>query len=123
MPLDAKEEGFLVSTVVVPVLAMGLFLLQDGVHEKFDSIRARFYWEGSGPKRKFHMVNWPAVCCPKECGGLGLTNTRFMNKALLLKWVWKLYQDDDAIWRAIIHAKYPEASNIFASTNHGGSQF
>ena len=30
----------------LPTFAMGLFLLQDGVHEKFDSIRARFFWEG-----------------------------------------------------------------------------
>ena len=48
-------------------------------------------------KCKFHMVNWPADCRPKDCGGLGLTNTKFMNKALMLKWVWKLYQEEDPI--------------------------
>jgi hypothetical protein len=34
----------------LPMFAMGLFLLQDGVHAKFDSHRSRFFWEGTGPK-------------------------------------------------------------------------
>ena len=41
----------------LPTFAMGLFLLHDGIHDKFNSVRARFYRVGSGPKRKFHMVN------------------------------------------------------------------
>jgi hypothetical protein len=41
----------------LPMFAMGLSLLQDGIHAKFDSQRARFYWEGMSPKRKFHLVN------------------------------------------------------------------
>ena len=107
----------------LPTFAMGLFLLQDGVHAKFDSIRARFFWEGSGPKRKHHWLNWPAVCRPKDCGGLGLTNTKNMNIALILKWVWRLFQDDESIWHKLVVAKYPEADNIFAATSCGGSQF
>ena len=107
----------------LPTFAMGLFLLQDGVHAKFDSIRARFFWEGSGPIRKYHWINWPAVCRPKDCGGLGLTNTKNMNIALLLKWVWKLFHNPGSIWHKLVSAKYPEASDIFAATTHGGSQF
>jgi hypothetical protein len=41
----------------LPMFAMGLFLFQDGIHAKFDAHRARFYCEGAGPKRKYHMVN------------------------------------------------------------------
>jgi hypothetical protein len=102
---------------------MGLFLLQDGIHAKFDAHRARFYWEGAGPKRKYHMVNWPMVCRPKECGGLGIINSKKMNIALLLKWVWKLYQSENPIWAQILRAKYPSSENIFAGSGHRGSQF
>ena len=69
------------------------------------------------------MVNWPAVCRPKECGGLGLTNTKLMNKALMIKWIWKLFSGDNSIWSRLIKAKYPEANNIFATASQGGSQF
>ena len=107
----------------LPMFAMGLFLLQEGVHVQFDSHRARFFWEGAGTKRKYHMVNWPAMCRPKECGGLGLLNSRQMNVALMLKWIWKLYQMDNSIWAQIIRAKYTQNGDIFSSSDRGGSQF
>jgi hypothetical protein len=80
-----------------PIFVMGLFLLHDGIHARFDSHRFKFYWEGAGPKRKYHLVNWPTVCRPKEVGGLRLPNTKKMNLALLLKWVRRLYQEKDTI--------------------------
>nr|XP_051220218.1 uncharacterized protein LOC127337707 [Lolium perenne] len=33
----------------LPMYAMGLFLLHDGIHARFDSHRSKFYWEG-GPE-------------------------------------------------------------------------
>jgi hypothetical protein len=38
-------------------------------------------------------------CKPKECGSLGILNTRFMNIVLMLKWVWKLYQNAQGLWQ------------------------
>jgi hypothetical protein len=101
------------------MFAMGMFLLQDGIHAKFDSIRARFFREGTGPKRKYHMINWPAVCLPREAGGLGILNTKKMNIALMLKWVWKLYQGDDSIWARLIRAKYTDTADIFSCAGQG----
>jgi hypothetical protein len=46
-----------------------------------------------------------------------------MNIALLMKWILRLYQDDDSIWLQILHANYPSASDIFADNGNGGSQF
>jgi hypothetical protein len=100
-----------------------MFLLQDGIHAKFDTHRARFYWEGVGPKRKYHLVNWPAVYRPKACGGLGIINSKKMNIALMLKWVWKLFQQDNPIWAQILRTKYTSVDNIFAGSGQGGSQF
>jgi hypothetical protein len=102
---------------------MGLFLLHEGIHARFGSHRSKFFWEGTGAKRKYHLVNWPTVCRPKAMRGLGLLNTRKMNIALLLKWVWKLYNEDDTIWSKIIKAKYPDASDLFTGSGHGGSHF
>jgi hypothetical protein len=107
----------------IPIFAMGLFLLHDGIHARFDSHRSKFFWEGAGNKRKYHMVNWPSVCRPKSSGGLGLLNSKKMNIALLSKWIWKLYQDDASIWATIIRAKYRDADNLFEGSGQGGSQF
>jgi hypothetical protein len=46
-----------------------------------------------------------------------------MNVALLLKWVCRLYQEEDAIWAKIIWAKYSDADNLFAGAGQGGSPF
>lgn len=42
----------------LPMFIMGLFLLADGVHTKLDTPRSRFFWEGAGSKRKYHLVKW-----------------------------------------------------------------
>jgi hypothetical protein len=107
----------------LPMFVMGLFLLQDGIHLKFDSHRARFFWEGAGSKRKYHLLNWTAVCKPKECGGLGIINSKNMNVALMLKWIWRLYHEDEAIWVRVLRAKYASADDIFAGSGVGGSPF
>ena len=70
------------------------------------------------------MDNWPAVCRPQECGGLGIVNSKLMNKALMLKWIWKLFQEEDVFWAQLVRAKYlNNNSDIFACSNRGGSQF
>ena len=43
---------------LLPMFAMGLFLLAEGVHAKMDTPRAHFFWEGMSLKRKYHMVKW-----------------------------------------------------------------
>ena len=49
----------------LPIYTMGLFLLQDGTHAGFDKHRGRFFWEGQGKKRKYHMVPWKDICKPR----------------------------------------------------------
>jgi hypothetical protein len=56
-------------------------------------------------------------------GGLGLLNTKKMNIALLLKWIWRLYQDEENIWARILRAKYQNAESILTGSGQGGSQF
>jgi hypothetical protein len=68
----------------LPMFAMGIYLLHMGTHKAIDSPRARFFWEGAGNRRKYHMVDWPTICKPKEFGRLGVLNTRLMNEALML---------------------------------------
>jgi hypothetical protein len=41
----------------------------------------------------------------------------------MLKWVWKLYQGEDAIWARLIRAKYTDTADIFSCAGQGGSAF
>jgi hypothetical protein len=93
---------------------MSLFLLADGTHAGFDKHRSRFFWEGVGNKRKQHWVNWAEVCQPKDQGGLGITNTKIMNIALMVTWVWCLFTEnpENTLWqepRGKWHSQQPTA--------------
>jgi hypothetical protein len=64
------------------------------------------------------MVNWPAVCRPRDQGGLGILNYKRINIAMMVKWIWRLLaeQDTDTLWYRLLKAKYAGADDIFSSS-------
>jgi hypothetical protein len=88
------------------MLAMGIYLLHDATHGEMDKFRPRLFWEGVCTKRKYHMVDWTVVCKPREFGGLGILKSKFINIALMLKWIWKIYQNVEGLWEDFMRAKY-----------------
>jgi hypothetical protein len=108
----------------LPLFAMGLYLLHDATHGVMNRHRSRFFWEGVGTKRKYHMVDWATVCKPKAFGGLGILNTKSMNIALMIKWIWKIYQNSEGLWVDLIRAKYLGDNDLFSpEVPTKGSQF
>lgn len=81
----------------IPMYTMGVYELYEGNYQLLDSIRSRFYWQGTGKKRKYHMVKWEALSRPKEFGGLGFLDVRVMNICLLAKWIAKLETGDSSL--------------------------
>nr|XP_051212000.1 uncharacterized protein LOC127329534 [Lolium perenne] len=131
-PLSVADRNFLIEKSELtnsclsslPLFAMGLYLLHDTTHAVMDKHRSRFFWEGAGPKRKYHMVDWATVCKPRAFGGLGILNTKFMNIALMLKWIWKIYQNDEGLWADLLRAKYLGDHDLFSpAVPTKGSQF
>jgi hypothetical protein len=59
-------------------------------------------------------VKWKEVCKPKSQGGLGVRDVGKVNLSLLIKWRWKLLQDEDAVWKKVLVARYGEevVSNV-----------
>ena len=65
---------------------LGFYWLHEGTQKRFDFARGRFFWEGVGNKKQYHMVKWEALATPKDFGGLGFVDTRAMNTVQLAKW-------------------------------------
>jgi hypothetical protein len=107
----------------LPLHAMGAYLLGDGIHQVLRGIRARFFWEANGPKRKYNWVRWDALCKPKSLGGLGIIDTKIMNMCLMAKWIWKLYAGDQGLWAKIIWRKYLWTKDLLTDSYRLGSQF
>jgi hypothetical protein len=107
----------------VPSYTMGVYALQEEVHQKMDTARANFFWHGPNMKRKYHMAKWDLMTTPKAAGGVGFTNTRVMNKCLLAKWIFKLETGDKTISCNLLRQKYVGEKIIFSYMKKSGSQF
>jgi hypothetical protein len=46
--------------------SMGIYLLQEKMHQKMDTARANFFWHGPNLKRKYHMARWEIMTSPKR---------------------------------------------------------
>ena len=84
---------------------------------------ARFFWEGVGDKKKYHMVRWEDLSRPKDFGGLGFTNTRVRNICLLNKWIFKLENGASDLCCQILRNKYMGEGGFFQSNGDTVSQF
>lgn len=107
----------------IPSYAMGFYQLYEGIHQKFNSIRGRYYWAGNKQGRKYHTMNWADLIFPKEFVGLGLTETRMFNIALLAKWLVKVESPDGSLCFELLRKKYLCSGGVFQCSTEGASQF
>lgn len=107
----------------VPIYTMGFYLIPENLHEAIDTDRANFFWHGIKGKRRYHMVKWEAMSSPREFGGLGLLETRTMNKCLLGKWIYKLERGDSDPCTTLLRRKYFGDKGFYSTSPDGGSHF
>lgn len=88
-----------------------------------DSLRGRFFWEGVGNKKKYHMVKWEALAVPKDFGGLSFVDTRAMNTSLLAKWIFKLDKGEKSLALEVLRKKYLKDRSFCQTEQNGCSQF
>jgi hypothetical protein len=94
-----------------PMYHMSVYLLPKTTIKSLDKMRRRFFWQGGGTKKKYHLVKWEKICKSKKKGGLGIKNLRKINISLLSKWWWKL-EKEEGLWQEIIKFKYLKNSSI-----------
>ncbi|KAK9733025.1 hypothetical protein RND81_04G038900 [Saponaria officinalis] len=57
---------------------------------KINSVYSNFYWGDKHEHRHIHWLNWARFTKPRVAGGVGIKEILSWNKALFLKWFWKL---------------------------------
>nr|GEV56148.1 RNA-directed DNA polymerase, eukaryota, reverse transcriptase zinc-binding domain protein [Tanacetum cinerariifolium] len=51
-------------------------------------------------------VKWKSVLASKEKGGIRVSSLYALNRALMMKWVWRFYSQKESLWARVIKAIY-----------------
>ncbi|GJT61775.1 RNA-directed DNA polymerase, eukaryota [Tanacetum coccineum] len=104
-----------------PIYSMSIFKVPRGVLKAMEAIRSRFFNGADQSEKKITWVAWDKVLASKENGGLGVSSFFALNRALLLKWVWRFVSQDGSLWCQVIRALY--GSSVGSHPTHFSSNW
>ncbi|KAH1202965.1 putative ribonuclease H protein [Glycine max] len=90
----------------LPLFYMSFFRAPTAIVKRLTAIQRQYLWGGNLEGKKIAWVAWNQVCAPKEKGGLGVKDIKAFNRALLIKWKWLMFQQQDHLWSRILTSKY-----------------
>nr|GEZ51692.1 RNA-directed DNA polymerase, eukaryota, reverse transcriptase zinc-binding domain protein [Tanacetum cinerariifolium] len=89
-----------------PLYNMSIYKVPKGVQKEMEAIRCNFFNGADPAERKITWVSWDKVPASKKNGGLGVSSFHALNRALLLKWVWRFLSQYGSLWYRVIQALY-----------------
>nr|GEY91465.1 RNA-directed DNA polymerase, eukaryota, reverse transcriptase zinc-binding domain protein [Tanacetum cinerariifolium] len=66
-------------------------------------------------ERKITWIAWQKALASNIHGGLGISSFYALNRALLLKWVWRFISHDGSLWSKVIQAIYGASFELHSS--------
>ena len=94
----------------LPIYHLSCFKCPKSIFQKIEKLQCEFLWNDSVEKRQYHLVKWDSVCKPFAQGGLGIRSIEKVNKALLGKWLWRVGDPKQGLWKRILICKYDLAN-------------
>ncbi|XP_026419779.1 uncharacterized protein LOC113315735 [Papaver somniferum] len=79
-----------------------------------ERIIRNYLWSGNAEDKKCITLKWDKVCTSTEEGGLGIRKLEDLNKALLMKFLWKMLHSNDE-WAKFFLAKYTDRNGNWIS--------
>nr|GEV04155.1 RNA-directed DNA polymerase, eukaryota [Tanacetum cinerariifolium] len=80
-----------------PLSSFLFILVKENLHLSFQNVVNEGLFKG----KKMSWVKWSRVLASKDKGGLGVSSFFALNRALLLKWVWRFRNDMISLWTRI----------------------
>ncbi|GKC08938.1 RNA-directed DNA polymerase, eukaryota, reverse transcriptase zinc-binding domain protein [Tanacetum coccineum] len=105
----------------MPIFHLSIFKAPLFVLRKLESIRSNFFNGHDQASRKASWIKWDSVLTPKDKGGLGVSSLYALNRALMLKWVWKFHCHSSSLWTRVmkaIHGEDGKIGKIFKARNN-----
>ncbi|GKC87753.1 RNA-directed DNA polymerase, eukaryota [Tanacetum coccineum] len=95
-----------------PIYYMSMFKVPSQVLKCLEDIRRQFFNRADPKEKKMSWVKWSRVLASKDKGGLGVSSFFALNRALLLKWVWRFRYDRNSLWTRFIKALYGNSGSM-----------
>nr|GEW24874.1 RNA-directed DNA polymerase, eukaryota [Tanacetum cinerariifolium] len=89
-----------------PLYNMSTYEVPKGVLKELEAIRCNFFNGADPAEKKITWVSWDKVLASKKNGGLRVSSFHALNRALLLKWVWRFLSQYGSLWYRVIQALY-----------------
>ncbi|GJR20021.1 RNA-directed DNA polymerase, eukaryota, reverse transcriptase zinc-binding domain protein [Tanacetum coccineum] len=96
----------------IPIYHMSIYRVPKRVLLVLESIRSHFFNGHESSSKKASWVKWSSVITSKEKGGLGVASLYALNRALMLKWVWRFFSNKESFWARVIKAIYGEDGSM-----------
>ncbi|XP_026434041.1 uncharacterized protein LOC113331533 [Papaver somniferum] len=90
---------------------LAVFPMPKEITDKLDNLQMRFWWGKKEEEKGCYTKGWKDIALPKELGCLNIRRTDVLNLALLTKLAWRLLENPDDKWTAILRGKYFADSN------------
>ncbi|GJZ74266.1 RNA-directed DNA polymerase, eukaryota, reverse transcriptase zinc-binding domain protein [Tanacetum coccineum] len=96
----------------MPIFHMSVFKVPSSVLHMIESIRSHFFNGHEIRSNKATWVKWNSVLASKEKGGLGVSSLYALNRALMMKWVWRFYSQKESLWVRVIKAIHGDDGKV-----------
>nr|GEY96951.1 RNA-directed DNA polymerase, eukaryota, reverse transcriptase zinc-binding domain protein [Tanacetum cinerariifolium] len=95
-----------------PIYYMSIYKVPSKVLKCLEDIRRSFFIGADVKEKKMSWFNGSRVLASKDKGGLGVSSFFALNRALLFKWMWRFFNDKDALWSRFIRAVHDNSGGI-----------
>nr|GEX65261.1 RNA-directed DNA polymerase, eukaryota [Tanacetum cinerariifolium] len=95
----------------LPLYHMSIYKVPLGVLNNMESIRRKFFNGIDKDEIKMSMIGWNKILASKKKRGLGVSSFFALNRALLLKWIWRFLSHSSSLWTRFIKAMYAKLSD------------
>ncbi|GKB70074.1 RNA-directed DNA polymerase, eukaryota, reverse transcriptase zinc-binding domain protein [Tanacetum coccineum] len=103
----------------IPIFHMSIFRVPSSVLHTLESIRRNFFNGHDVDNHNATWVKWSNVLADKENGGLGVSSLFALNRGLMMKWVWRFFNQKDSLWAKVIKAIHGEDGKVDMVHNTG----
>jgi hypothetical protein len=104
----------------LPTFLMSTLKIHASTVKRIDASRRHCLWRGNDVNsNRSALAAWSMITQPKRNGGLGVVRLETQNKALLLKFMYKFFNNHDLPWVNLVWNNYYRTNRLPSCSNIG----